>query len=43
VDAIDEHAARFYRHFGFTQFPDKPTRLSLPMKTVAELVGRHSP
>jgi len=42
VDAIDEHAARFYRHFGFTHFPDKPTRLFLPMKTVAELFDRDS-
>ena len=40
VDAIDEQAARFYQHFGFTPFPDKPTRLFLPMKTVAELFGR---
>ena len=39
VDAIDEHAVRFYRHFGFTPFPDAPTRLFLPMKTVAELFG----
>ncbi len=43
VDAIDEHAAHFYRHFGFTHFPDKPRRLFLPMKTVADLFGRHSP
>ena len=43
VDAIDEQAARFYRHFGFTQFPDMPTRLFLPMKTVTELFGRDSP
>ncbi len=43
VDAIDEQAARFYRNFGFTQFPDMPTRLFLPMKTVTELFGRDSP
>ena len=43
VDAIDEQAARFYRHFGFAPFPDKPTRLFIPMKTVAELFRRDSP
>ena len=42
VDAIDEQAARFYRHFGFTPFPNKPTRLFLPVKTVAELFDRDS-
>ena len=42
VDAIDEQAARFYRHFGFTPFPDKPTRLFIPMKTVVELFSRDS-
>lgn len=37
VDAIDEQAVRFYRHFEFIAFPDKPRRLFLPMKTVANL------
>lgn len=37
VDAIDENAAAFYRHFEFIDFPDKPGRLFLPMKTIASL------
>lgn len=37
VDAIDEKAAAFYRHFEFIPFPDKPGRLFLPMKTIASL------
>ena len=37
VDAIDEKAAGFYRHFEFINFPDKPGRLFLPMKTIANL------
>jgi GNAT superfamily N-acetyltransferase len=37
VDAIDELAARFYRHFGFIPFPQRPDRLFLPMKTIAAL------
>lgn len=37
VDAIDEKAAGFYRHFEFMDFPDKPGRLFLPMKTIANL------
>lgn len=37
VDAIDEQAAHFYRHFEFTPFPDKPGRLFIPMKTIVEL------
>lgn len=37
VDAGDEQAARFYRHFGFIAFPERPNRLFLPMKTVAAL------
>lgn len=37
VDAIDEKAAGFYRHFGFIDFPDKPGRLFVPMKTIASL------
>lgn len=39
VDAIDEKAAGFYRHFGFIDFPDKPGRLFLPMKTIDALFG----
>ena len=37
VDAIDEQAARFYRHFNFIPLPDRPDRLFLPIKTIATL------
>ena len=37
VDAIDEKAASFYRHYEFIDFPDKPGRLFLPMKTIGAL------
>lgn len=37
VDAIDEKAAGFYQHFGFMDFPNKPGRFFLPMKTIANL------
>ena len=37
VDAIDERAVRFYRHFGFIAFPSIDGRLFLPMRTVAGL------
>jgi GNAT superfamily N-acetyltransferase len=39
VDAIDDPAACFYRHFGFIPFPDRPDRLFLLMKTIAALFG----
>jgi GNAT superfamily N-acetyltransferase len=35
VDAIDDQAARFYRHFNFIPLPDRPDRLFLPMKITA--------
>lgn len=38
VDAIDEQAAGFYRHFGFIAFPGQPRRLFLPMKTISDLL-----
>lgn len=37
VEAIDDQAVSFYRHFNFLPFPDKPNRLFLPMKTIADL------
>jgi hypothetical protein len=37
VDAIDDNAFRFYRHFGFVPFPERSNRLFLPMQTVAAL------
>jgi GNAT superfamily N-acetyltransferase len=35
VDAIDEAAARFYRHFGFLAIPDQPAHLFMLMSTAA--------
>jgi len=37
VDAIDDDAWRFYRHFDFIPFPARRDRLFLPMRTVAAL------
>jgi GNAT superfamily N-acetyltransferase len=37
VDAMDDAAIRFYRHFEFVPFPDKPRRLFLSMKTIETL------
>ena len=37
VEAIDERAAAFYRHFEFVAFPSIPKRRFLPMKSVAQL------
>jgi GNAT superfamily N-acetyltransferase len=34
VDAIDEAAAAFYRHHGFTEIADTPDRLVLPTKRI---------
>ena len=37
VDAMDDEARRFYRHFDFIPFPERRDRLFLPMKTVERL------
>ncbi len=37
VDAIDNEAWRFYRHFNFMPFPERRDRLLLPMRTVRAL------
>ena len=37
VDAIDENAHAFYRRYGFIDIPNHPSRLFVPMKTVAQL------
>ncbi len=37
VDAKDDAAAAFYRHFSFLPLQQQPRRLFLPMKTVAGL------
>jgi hypothetical protein len=34
VDAKDEGAAGFYRHFGFIPLPDNPLELFLPIATI---------
>lgn len=39
VDAKDESAAAFYRHFGFLTLQAQPSRLFLPMRLVAQLLG----
>jgi GNAT superfamily N-acetyltransferase len=39
VDAQDESAASFYRHFGFLTLQAKPSRLFVPMPLVAQLLG----
>jgi hypothetical protein len=42
VDAKDEAADAFYRHFGFVPLQQRPRRLFLPMKTTA-MVPRRGP
>ena len=37
VDAKDEHAAFFYRHYEFIPFADEPGRLYLPMAVIEML------
>jgi hypothetical protein len=37
VDAKEENAERFYRHFNFLPFQLTPLRLFLPMKQIAQL------
>jgi hypothetical protein len=37
VDAIDENARAFCRRYGFIDIPNRPNRLFMPMKTVAQL------
>lgn len=37
VDAIDDGAVRFWRAYDFIAFPKTPSRLFLPMATVAQL------
>lgn len=34
VDAIDERAEHFYRHFGFTRLSTEQCRLFLPLKSI---------
>jgi predicted GNAT family N-acyltransferase len=37
VDGKNEQARSFYMRYGFIQFPDRPSRLFLPMKTIEML------
>jgi ribosomal protein S18 acetylase RimI-like enzyme len=39
VDAKDDAAAAFYRHFGFQFFASRPMSLFLPMAVCAKLLG----
>lgn len=39
VDAKDEAAAAFYRHHGFVTLQAQPSRLFVPMRLVAQLLG----
>ncbi len=39
VDAKDEAAAAFYRHFGFLTLQAQPRRMFVPMRLVAQLLG----
>jgi GNAT superfamily N-acetyltransferase len=39
VDAKDANAKAFYVHYGFTELPQHPTRLILPIATAIQLPG----
>lgn len=39
VEARDEKAAAFYRHFGFVAFESAPSLLFLPLATVVKSVS----
>jgi GNAT superfamily N-acetyltransferase len=39
VDAVDENAAAFYRHYGFKQTPNDPGRLVMKASTAAASLG----
>jgi len=40
VDAKDESAVSFYRHYGFFPLQTQPRRLFVPMATVTQLLGK---
>lgn len=40
VDATNEEATAFYRHFGFLSFKDEPRKLYLPRKTLEPLFAQ---
>lgn len=37
VDAKDDSAFSFYKHYEFIGFPDRTNRLFLPMATIAKM------
>ncbi len=37
VDALDNSARSFYKHYQFIRFPEYPNRLFLPMTTIAKI------
>lgn len=39
VDAKDDNAAAFYRHYGFIPLQTQPNRLFVPMRSIAQLLG----
>lgn len=39
VEAIDDQAAQYYKHFGFQSFMSKDHLLFLPMQTIKEIIG----
>jgi GNAT superfamily N-acetyltransferase len=39
VDAKDESAAAFYRHYGFIPLQTQPSRLFVPMRSIEQLLG----
>jgi predicted GNAT family N-acyltransferase len=39
VDAKDESAAAYYRHYGFIPLQTQPSRLFVPMRSIAQLQG----
>lgn len=39
VDAKDESAASFYRHYGLIPLQAQPGRLFVPMRSAAQLLG----
>lgn len=38
VDAMDEDASEFYKHFGFIELPEQDLKLFLPIETVKQLL-----
>ena len=38
VDAKDEEAIAFYRHFGFSAFQSQPDKLFMPLAVIAKIV-----